>query len=408
VLGEPVDVTDAPQAAPLAPLSRELRFDHVDFSYTRDKPTLRGVDFTLPAGGWYALVGTSGCGKSTTLSLIMRFYDPVKGRVLLDGEDVRSHPVSSLRAQMGVVLQESFLFNLSVRENIRYGRVDATDADVEAAARAAEIHDAILALPEGYDTLVGERGGRLSGGQRQRVGVARALVRNPRLLLLDEATSALDPHTEAALNATLRRVGRDRTVISVTHRLDAVTQADRILVFDLGQLVEQGTHAELLAGDGLYAQLWQQQHGSPGEVEARLLARVPIFRPLAPAQIAALAGLVATERFAAGEPIVREGEPGDRLFILTRGLVEVVAEGPAGRPRRLAELRDGDYFGEVALLRRSARTASVRALSPTTALVLARQPFLALLEANPDLRAAFEASVVARTRGGAAPGDGAA
>jgi ATP-binding cassette subfamily B protein len=186
-------------------------------------------------------------------------------------------------------------------------------------------------------------------------------------------------------------------VLSVTHRLDSVTQADRILVFDLGQLIEQGTHAELLASDGLYAQLWQQQHGSPGEVETRLLARVPIFRGLMPAQIAALAGLVATERFATGERIVREGEAGDRLFIVTRGLVEVVAEGPAGRPRRLAELRDGDYFGEVALLRSSTRTASVRALAPTSALVLARQPFLALLEANPELRAAFEASAVARS-----------
>jgi ATP-binding cassette subfamily B protein len=290
-----------------------------------------------------------------------------------------------------------------VRENIRHGRLDATDAEVEAAARAAEIHEGILALPEGYDTLVGERGGRLSGGQRQRVGIARALVRNPRILLLDEATSALDPQTEAALNATLQRVGRDRTVISVTHRLDGVVHADRILVLDRGQLLEEGTHAELLGRDGLYAQLWHQQHGSAGEVEARLLSRVPVFQRLSAQQLAALARLVATERFPAGELIVREGDPGDRLYVLTEGRVEVAVEGPAGQTRRLAELRAGDHFGEVALLRGSPRMASVRGLTRTSALVLARQPFLSLLEASPELRAAFEASVEARRRAAAPP-----
>jgi ATP-binding cassette subfamily B protein len=398
VLAERVLVSDAPGARPMPPFSREIRFEGVDFNHTPEQQTLRSVSFSLPAGGWYALVGPSGCGKSTTLSLLMRLHDPGAGRVLVDGADLRELTQSSVRAQMGVVLQDSFLFNLSVRENLRYGRLDATFADIEAAARAAEIHDGILALPEGYDTLVGERGGRLSGGQRQRVGIARALVRNPRLLLLDEATSALDPQTEAALNATLQRVGRDRTVISVTHRLDSVANADRILVFDRGQILEQGTHAELLAHDGLYAQLWHQQHGSAGEVEARLLSRVPIFRRLSPSQIAALAKLVATERFSTGETIVREGEPGDRLYIVAQGHVEVAAQGAAGRSRRLAELRDGDYFGEVALLRDTPRRASVRALSPTSALVLARQPFMSLLRANPELAIAFETTVEERSQ----------
>ena len=379
-------MTDASGARPMAPFSREIRFERVDFSHTPQHPTLRAVDFTLPAGGWYALVGPSGCGKSTTLSLLMRLHDPAAGRVLIDGADLRELAQGSLREQMGVVLQDSFLFNLSVRDNIRYGRLDATDAEIEAAARDAEIHEAILALPEGYATVVGERGGRLSGGQRQRVGIARALVRNPRILLLDEATSALDPQTEAALNATLQRVGRDRTVISVTHRLDSVAHADRILVFDRGQILEQGTHAELLAKDGLYAQLWHQQHGAAGEVEVRLLSRVPIFHRLSPPQIAALSRLVATERFSAGELIVREGEPGDKLYLVTDGRVEVTVDGAAGRARRLAELREGDYFGEVALLRDAPRVASVRALSPVSALVIARQPFLALLQANPELR----------------------
>jgi ATP-binding cassette, subfamily B, bacterial len=399
VLAEAPQVVDAPAARAMAPFSREIRFESVDFSHTPQHPTLRAVDFTLPAGGWYALVGPSGCGKSTTLSLLLRLYDPSAGRVTIDGVDLRELTQASVREQMGVVLQDSFLFNLSVRDNIRYGRLGVTDAEIEAAARDAEIHEAILALPEGYATVVGERGGRLSGGQRQRVGIARALVRQPRLLLLDEATSALDPQTEAALNATLRRVAQGRTVISVTHRLDGAQHADKILVFDRGQILEQGKHAELLARDSLYAQLWYQQHGAAGEVEVRLLSRVPIFHRLSPPQIAALARIVATERFSAGERIVREGEPGDKLYLVADGRVEVTVDGAAGRARQLAELREGDYFGEVALLRDAPRMASVRALAPTSALVLARQPFLTLLQANPELRAAFEASVHERSPG---------
>ena len=331
VLDEPAVVADAPDARPMPPFTREIGFEGVDFSHTREQPTLRGVSFTLPAGGRYALVGPSGCGKSTTLGLLMRLHDPAAGRVLIDGTDVRELTQGSVRAQMGVVLQDSFLFNLSVRENIRYGRLDATDAEIDKPPRrAAEIHEAILALPEGYETVAGERGRSALGRPAAAVGVARALVRDPALLLLDEATSALDPQTEAALNATLQRVGRGRTVISVTHRLDAVVDADRIVVFDRGQVIEQGSHAELLGRDGLYAQLWHQQHGSAGEVEARLLSRVPIFRRLSPPQLAALSRLVVIERFAAGDLIVREGEPGDKLYILTKGRVEVTAEGAAG------------------------------------------------------------------------------
>ncbi|MGE3601189.1 MAG: ABC transporter ATP-binding protein, partial [Dehalococcoidia bacterium] len=253
-------IQDRPDARPVAPLAREIRFENVTFSYT-GQPVINNVSFSIPAGRRVALVGPSGCGKSTTLGLLMRFYDPNQGRVTLDGTDLRDATEESLRDQMGMVLQESVLFHLSIRENIRLGNLDATDAEIIAAAKAAEIHDLIESLPEGYDTLVGERGGRLSGGQRQRVAIARAIVRNPAILLLDEATSALDPATEAAINKTLNTLAQGRTTIFVTHRLSSVVTADMIYVLDQGRMVEQGTHSELLAHGGVYAHLWQQQGG---------------------------------------------------------------------------------------------------------------------------------------------------
>jgi ATP-binding cassette subfamily B protein len=192
----------------------------------------------------------------------MRFYDPQAGSVTIDGIDVRKVTQVSLRARMGVVFQDSFLFNLSIRENLRLARPDATDAEVEAAARAAEIHESILEMPQRYDTMVGERGGTLSGGQRQRLAIARALLNDPEILILDEATSALDPVTEEALSATLEQIGRSRTVLMVSHRLASVRHMDRIVVLDHGRIIEQGRHDELINKDGLYTRLWSRQGGS--------------------------------------------------------------------------------------------------------------------------------------------------
>ncbi|MBI4505184.1 MAG: ATP-binding cassette domain-containing protein, partial [Chloroflexi bacterium] len=330
LLGEQSQVRDAADAREAPRLAEEIRLENVLFSYTGEQVNLNGVSFAIPAGGWYAFVGPSGCGKSTILNLAMRLYEPTSGRVLLDGVDIREYTQGSLRRQMGTVLQENFLFNVNVRENIRYGKLDATEADIVAAAEAAEIHDMIMAMPDGYDTVVGERGGRLSGGQRQRVAIARALVRDPAILILDEATSALDPNTEAAINETLRRVGTSRTVLAVTHRLSSAQHADRIFVFDRGQLLEQGTHQELLEREGLYAQLWTQQHGA---VPARpqldglgisRLHKVPVFRGLDESQVAQIASRIDTERYASGDTIFQEGDRGDKLYIIARGRVDVV------------------------------------------------------------------------------------
>jgi len=256
-------IVDARRAQPLPRLAKEIRFEDVSFSYTGDQLHLNHVSFTILAGEMVAFVGPSGAGKSTILSLLARFYDVAAGAVTIDGHDLRRVTQESLRAQMGFVFQDTFLFNATIRDNIRMGKLDATDAEVEAAARAAEIHDLIMRLPRGYDTPTGELGALLSGGQRQRIAIARAIIRDPAMLILDEATSALDPATETAIMATLRRLARNRTVVAVTHRLAAIHSADRIFVVDSGCVVEDGQHDELLQRRGLYHELWgKQDHGS--------------------------------------------------------------------------------------------------------------------------------------------------
>src|SRR5438552_599030 len=256
-------IIDARRAQSLPRLAKEIRFEDVSFSYTGEQLHLNHVSFTILAGEMVAFVGPSGAGKSTILSLLARFYDVAAGAVTIDGHDLRRVTQESLRAQMGFVFQDTFLFNATIRDNIRMGKLDATDAEVEAAARAAEIHDLIMRLPRGYDTPTGELGALLSGGQRQRIAIARAIIRDPAMLILDEATSALDPATETAIMATLRRLARNRTVVAVTHRLAAIHSADRIFVVDSGCVVEDGQHDELLQRRGLYHELWgKQDHGS--------------------------------------------------------------------------------------------------------------------------------------------------
>ena len=268
LLAEPAHDVEPVDALALPRLSRDIVFDNVTFSYTGSEPQLRNINFTIPRGAHVAIVGPSGAGKSTTVALLLRLHDPTAGAVKVDGHDVRAYTRDSLRAQMAVVFQDNFLFDLSIRDNIRLGNLTATDADVEAAAKGAEVHRFIQSLPRGYDTMVGERGARLSGGQRQRIAIARALIRNPAILILDEAASALDQATEAAINKTLKKVSQGRTVISVTHRLTSITDSDIIYVLNQGRLVEQGTHHTLLQRHGLYSRLWLSQ----GETQAAALA----------------------------------------------------------------------------------------------------------------------------------------
>ncbi|MFE7662401.1 ABC transporter ATP-binding protein [Streptomyces celluloflavus] len=260
----PVDITEPAEPVRLAAPRGEIRFEDVTFSYDPEAPpTLRGIDLTVPAGGSLAVVGPTGSGKSTLSHLVPRLYDVTGGRVTLDGSDVRDLDFDTLARSVGVVSQETYLFHASVADNLRFAKPDATDDEIERAAKAAQIHDHIAALPDGYDTLVGERGHRFSGGEKQRLAIARTILRDPPVLVLDEATSALDTRTEHAVQQAIDALSEGRTTLTIAHRLSTIRDADQIVVLDGGEIAERGTHDELLAADGRYAALLRRdRHGS--------------------------------------------------------------------------------------------------------------------------------------------------
>jgi ATP-binding cassette, subfamily B, bacterial len=403
-------VSDGPDARFLPPMQNEIVFSHVDFSFDghaagHDKD-LSDIKARIVRGRYVAFVGPSGSGKSTILNLLMRFHDPTAGFIAIDGHDLRSVTQASLRSRMGVVLQENSMFNVSVFENIRLGKPDASTEAIFAAARAVGLHEFIMTLPRGYETPVGEHGARLSSAQVQRLAIARAILRDPEILLLDEVTSALDPVDEVAVHSTLRSVGKGRTVISVTHRLSTVADAEHIFVFDRGRIVEQGSHFELLALNGTYANLWRKQAGftfsADGrhvDVDAPRLKAFPILETLDEEKLAELAPFFATETFMPGREIVRQNDPGDKFYIIARGAVEVWrTEEQSGNTKRVAVLQDGDFFGEITLITGFPRTATVRTMTVCTCISLERGQFNRMMDGFPELRRQLSEIAVQRLR----------
>lgn len=368
-LAQPEGVRDVAGARPARPFTDAIEYS--DVSLARDGRTvLEGINLRIPRGAFVGIVGPSGAGKSTLVSLLLRFEDPTGGAVLVDGVDLRSIQQRSWRAQLGVVFQENFLFDSSVSENIRLGFPHATDELVEEAARAAEIHEAILRLPRGYESPMGDRGRRFSGGERQRIALARALVRDPAILILDEAGSALDPDTDVSIAETLKRLARQHTVISVTHRLDSIASADLIVVMRRGRIVETGKHEELLAAGGVYAMMRARRHKATIDVRDAMrmasperLQRIASLSGMAPASLRELSSRFKAAVFGERESIVTAGADAERFYLLVRGTA--IRNGET--------LEDGDWFGEEALAGDEVYTSSVAAITECTCLVLDRE-----------------------------------
>ncbi len=398
-LDAPHAAGDSPHARFLPPIQTEIIFANVDFSY--DPPNaasrrlqLAGIRARIPRGTYVALVGPSGAGKSTMLNLLMRFYDPTAGFIAIDGHDLKAVTQDSLRSRMGVVLQETSLFNISVRENFRLGRPEASEEAIVEVARAVGLHDFIVSLPHGYGTLAGEHGVRFSRAQLPRLALARAMLRDPEIMLLDEATSVLDPADELEVGRIVRSLAKGRTLISVSHRLSTTADADHIFVFDDGRIVEQGSHYELIAANGAYAGLWRKQagftfsaDGTHVDVDAQRLKAFPILENLDADQLAELAPFFATDTFPPERDIVRQNDPGDKFYIIARGKVEVWrTEEQSGTSKCVAVLQDGDFFGEITLITGFPRTATVRTVTSCTCISLTRGQFDRMLDRSPDLR----------------------
>ncbi|WP_053373096.1 ABC transporter transmembrane domain-containing protein [Paenibacillus sp. FJAT-27812] len=371
-----------------------IRFSGVSFRYNEEQEALKNIDLHIAPGTTAAFVGSSGSGKSTLVQLVLGFYEPTAGQLEINGHPMQDISRSSFRERLGVVFQENFLFRGTIFENIRISKPEATKEEVMEAAKKAEIHVFIMTLPSGYDTEVLDEGSNFSGGQRQRLAIARAILKNPQILLLDEATSALDPISEASINRTFKELSRNRTVITVTHRLSSITGADRIFVFDKGELVDSGTHQHMLESGGYYKELWDKQNGmqvsgsgQEADIDEERLAKLPFFQGVDTGILEEIRSLFNTETFAAGQPIIHAGEQGEKFYLIARGRVEVSrrnAQAEDGK-QRLAILEDGDHFGEIALLNNVPRTADVTAITSCVFLTLQRKGLHYVLSKHPEM-----------------------
>ncbi|MFC5704064.1 ATP-binding cassette domain-containing protein [Cohnella faecalis] len=407
LLDEPKEANGSLRAELWTDKPPEIRFEGVSFRYSEERDILQQIKLDIPSGATAAFVGSSGSGKSTLVQLLLGFYEPNEGRIDINGKRLQDMDRGSFRDRIGVVFQDNFLFNGTIMDNIRMSKPEASAEEVVAAAKEAEIHDYIAGLPDGYDSPVLDEGSNFSGGQRQRIAIARAILRNPPLLLLDEATSALDPISEASINRTFDKLAKDRTVVTVTHRLSSIQGVDRIFVFDQGRLVDSGTHRDMLEAGGYYKRLWEKQsgltvssNGQDAEIDEERLSRLPFFEGVDEAVLREIKTLFHTETFSAGQPVIHAGEHGEKFYLIARGQVEVTrrdSASPEGRVR-LAVLEDGDHFGEIALLDNVPRTAGVTALTSCVLLVMQRKGLYYVLSNYPEIDARVRRTLKERTK----------
>jgi ATP-binding cassette subfamily B protein len=390
-------------AVPCPELKEAVRFSDVTFGYgPAADPLLAGLTLEVAAGTSTVIVGRNGSGKSTLLSLILGFYAPSSGTITVDGVALENIDLEGWRDHCGVVFQDTVVFNAPLRDNVVLGCEGVDDSAVERVLAAAGLAGVLARLPDGLDTRLGVGGRVLSGGERQRIGLARAIVREPALLLLDEVTASLDPTTEAEVNAAVDRLRDGRTMISVTHRIEAARSADVVIALDADGVAEVGRFDDLLARDGVFAEAARRQEGfavsrdgGDASVSPRRLGAFSLFRYFDGTQLDELARRFTARLYEEGEVVVRQGGPADRFFIIARGVVEVLRDRN-GESELVAHLEDGDFFGEMALLDGVSRNATVKAVTPTTMLSLDRSEFEALLAGWPDTARMIRAEAAAR------------
>lgn len=374
-----------------------IEFSEVSFAYKENQWVLNQVNLRIPKGQKVAFVGSSGSGKTSILNLLMGFYQPQKGKITMDGVDLQTLDPKNLRRFTGIVLQENFLFSWSIGDNLKLVNPEISHEAMIEAAKMAEIHEHITRLPEGYDTLVGERGGQLSGGQRQRLAIARAIIAKPSILILDEATSALDGKTEKQVNETLQRITEQMTLINITHRLENIKDYNWIYVLDTGRIVENGNHESLMKNNGLYAELFGKQSGfvldddlMRAEIEGERLGKINLFSQLNGPMRESLAKRFVSEYYPSKAVIIHAGDEGDTFYVIVRGKVEVVILLENGQEKQVNILEDGDYFGEIALLKEVMRTATIRTLTPCMVLSLERSAFNSVIVHTPEIKLELE------------------
>ncbi|MGP9812863.1 ATP-binding cassette domain-containing protein [Rhodopseudomonas sp. NSM] len=402
LLGKPDAAPDPERPESIGAVVHSLQFDEVSFSYDGSSPVLDKISLTIDCPRRVMVVGPSGSGKSTILRLIENQFSPGSGHVRFNGVDLRLLGEAQVRSLISLVPQDTMLFQISVRENIRMGKLDATDAEVEAAAKAADIHPIIMSLPDGYDTNVGEAGNKLSGGQRQRLAIARAILHNPQIMLLDEATSALDPASRVAVEATLRKVTAGRTVVSVTHDLTQCEHADLVYVVKAGRVVESGTHQALLAADGVYADLWQRSviAGAEGTVpHAQLLDRLrkrPILKGVPADFVEGLLARMTVEAVGPDTVLIEDGKPADRLIFITQGEAQQSMRLSDGTFMAVEVLEAGDAVGEYAALDRAEEFTRVVTRKACQLLTIDHTALRALLAEDPAIEQRIVTALSAR------------